>query len=231
VVAFLHDARTPGGRLELPPGTSFIILGDLNLVGDRQQLKTLLEGDIQNKSTFGEGGMPDWDDTPLADLVSYHTDAPAAYTWRNPNETFLPGRLDFMIYTGSAMEVRKSFVLNTESMSPARLARYTLDKTDTELSDHLPKVADFALINTVTGKREPVAPTNVAIYPNPLTDQLTLEIQGEAVILVYNMNGQKVMEATGIDTIMLNTTGLMQGVYFIKIITGKKVVTHKILKK
>ncbi len=69
-IAFILDAKTPGGVIDLPTETPFVILGDLNLVGDRQQLITLLTGEIINTPIFGNGGPPDWDNTDLEDLLS-----------------------------------------------------------------------------------------------------------------------------------------------------------------
>ena len=55
-------------------------MGDLNLVGDRQQLTTLVTGEIINTQLFGNGGPPDWDETDLEDLISQQTDKRTAYT-------------------------------------------------------------------------------------------------------------------------------------------------------
>ncbi len=231
LVAFLHDARTPGGRLELPQGTPFIILGDLNLVGLRQQLTTLLKGDIQNTGTFGQGGPPDWDDTPLADLISYHTDAPVAYTWRNESEAFVPGRLDFMIFSSSALEPRKSFVLNTENMSLARLARYTLDKTDTDLSDHLPKVADFAYRNIVTGYSGTAESPGVVIYPNPASSHVLVQLEGLGVVSVYDIAGRLRMQATFNGEGDLNIAALQPGIYIVRVVNKQGVHSQKLVKQ
>ena len=48
----------------LTVNTPIVYAGDLNLVGYAQQLETLLEGDIVQTQTYGQGGMPDWDGTP-----------------------------------------------------------------------------------------------------------------------------------------------------------------------
>jgi endonuclease/exonuclease/phosphatase family metal-dependent hydrolase len=57
-IAFLLDAKSPGGVITLPQNTPFVIMGDLNFVGERQQLKTLLTGEIINTQLFGNGGKP-----------------------------------------------------------------------------------------------------------------------------------------------------------------------------
>jgi endonuclease/exonuclease/phosphatase family metal-dependent hydrolase len=49
LVAWLRDARTPGGKLDLPKATALVIVGDLNIVGSVQPIETLVRGDIQDE--------------------------------------------------------------------------------------------------------------------------------------------------------------------------------------
>lgn len=145
LVAFMLDAQTEGGVVDLPANTPVVISGDLNLVGDGQQLQTLLTGDIQNTGEFGAGGAPDWDGSPLQDLKPLHTDHPFAYTWYNAESYFPAGRMDFIIYTNSILEVQKSFILNISETPEEKLAAYGLSAADAAASDHLPLVADFTM--------------------------------------------------------------------------------------
>ena len=146
VAAFILDCKTPGGVMDLPANTPFILMGDLNLVGLSQQLTTLITGDIQNTSIFGSPSSLDWDDSDLKDLISSQTDKRMAYTWRNDYSTYSPGRLDFMIYSNSVMQVEKAFILQTEVMPQERLELCGLEEFDTRnSSDHFPKVADFIM--------------------------------------------------------------------------------------
>jgi len=174
IIDFLQDAMTPGGVIDLPQDTPFIILGDLNLVGDRQQLTTLVTGEIINTQIFGNGGPPDWDETDLEDLISQQTDKRTAYTWRNDYPSFPPGfppgRLDFQIYSNSVMSVDKSFVIQTEIMSADRLTQYGLQQFDTRnASDHFPKVTDYSFtVTSVT--EEDIQPKDFKLeqnHPNP----------------------------------------------------------------
>lgn len=154
-ISFILDAKSPGGEIDLPTGTPFMILGDLNLVGLRQQLTTLVTGEIINTGLFGNGAPPDWDDSDLFDLLSAQTDKRTAYTWRNDQSSFPPGRLDFMIYSNSVMSAEKHFVLQTEVMDTSRLNQYGLLPSDTKTaSDHFPKVADFSIDFTTGIKSE-----------------------------------------------------------------------------
>jgi exonuclease III len=159
VVSFIRDVEKKGESLTLKKGTPILIVGDLNLVGEARQLHTLISGDIRNEKLFGPDSLPDWDSSPMTDLIPLHIAEPEAYTWwwKRGRRGISPGRLDYVIYTDSAASVAKSFVLRTESMSDADLAGYGLRRDDTSTaSDHLPVVADFiigaapALTATVT---------------------------------------------------------------------------------
>ncbi len=145
IIQFILDAQSPGDAIDLPANTPIIVSGDMNLVGDSQQLKTLQNGAIQNTGTYGAGRLPDWNETPLQDLHPLQTDAPFAYTWRNPGGSFPPSRIDYIFYTGSVLDVQKGFVLNTSIMPQEKLDALGILKKDTEASDHFPVVADFSL--------------------------------------------------------------------------------------
>ncbi len=167
VISFIIDAKTPGGEIDLPEGTPFIISGDLNLAGYRQQLTTLLTGEIINTALYGSGGAPDWDGTGLSDLISYQSDKNMAYTWRNDYSTYPPARFDFMIYSNSAMKPVKTFLLETESMSEERLSAYGLRKSDSPAaSDHLPKVADFTFDTTYVSVNDVTQNFTFNLFPN-----------------------------------------------------------------
>ena len=143
---FVLDAKTPGGEITVSENTPIVFLGDMNLVGNSQQYYTIIEGDIQDTDSYGEGGFPDWDNSELEDVICRQTDKRMAYTWRNENSEYPPGRLDFIFYTNSVMSTAKSFTLQTEIMSDERLENYGLLWDDTkEASDHFPVVADFDL--------------------------------------------------------------------------------------
>jgi endonuclease/exonuclease/phosphatase family metal-dependent hydrolase len=146
VVAFLADARSPGGKLELPEGTAVVLAGDLNLVGLRAPLDTLLTGKIWDTDTFGEPSAPDWDGTDLLDLISRHNARRTTFTYRTDDGAFTPGRLDFIIYTDSVVDVARHFVLDTRELPSDLLSAHDLEFDDSpSASDHLPHVADLLL--------------------------------------------------------------------------------------
>lgn len=156
IANWLRDSRTAGEELDLPTGTPVIVLGDLNLVGERQPLTTVLTGDIQDEQRYGSDAPPDWDGTSYTDAHPRHNhDGDADYTWRNDLDRWDPGRLDFILYSDSVIREVHSFVLNTTLLERDALEKTRLEPYDVTLDsagahfDHLPVVVDFRLVDQV----------------------------------------------------------------------------------
>jgi hypothetical protein len=142
ILAFLRDAKEPGG-IEIPDGTPIVIVGDTNFVGSSQQLRSLLDGNIIDNETFGADFPPDWDGSGLRDLISRQTEKRVAVTWLGDSSDYWGGRLDFCIFSDSAIDVGNHFILNTAAMSPDTLAALGLQSGDNAAADHLPVVVDL----------------------------------------------------------------------------------------
>lgn len=152
IVNWLRDARTPGGAVDLPQGTPFAVVGDLNIVGGPQPLDTLVDGNIIDESTYGPDSAPDWDGSHLTDARPVHNGSGTVeYTWRNDSSSFDPGVLDYIIYSDSVLDVGNKFVLNTVAMSTSERNATGLQEFDIVIDpsggeyDHLPVVVDFRL--------------------------------------------------------------------------------------
>ncbi|MEM6552021.1 MAG: hypothetical protein AAF750_07830 [Planctomycetota bacterium] len=151
IVAHLEDARTPGGLFTLPVNTGLVVLGDLNIVESNDPLDNLLSGTIVDTDDFGYGSPPDWDGTPLTDVMPFHNDELLEdYTWRSDLSQFDPGRLDYVLYSDSVLDVANAFILNTVDLSDQELAATGLQRSDILRGDlgegdfdHLPIVVDF----------------------------------------------------------------------------------------
>ncbi len=241
-IAFILDAKSPGGIIDLPENTPFLIAGDLNLVGLRQQLTTLVTGEIINTQIYGNGGPPDWDNTDLEDLLSSQTDKRTAYTWRNDNSSFPPGRLDFQIFSNSAINVEKDFVIQTEVMSSSRLAQYGLQQFDTrDASDHFPKVTDYSL-NIITNTEEETELLDFMLeqnYPNPFNPTTTIKYQipelSFVTLRVYDVLGNEIAtlvneeKPAGSYELDFSGSELTSGIYFYTLRTGDFVETKKMI--
>ena len=80
-----------------------------------------------------------------------------------------------------------------------------------------------------TANIDGVENTNVALYPNPVTNILNIEAQGIQEVNVMDVNGRTVM--TEQNTNRIDMSNLANGVYFVRVITTEGVSTQKIAKK
>jgi len=230
---FLVDAKTTGGNIDLPTNTPIVYLGDLNLVGYSQQLTSLLTGIDEN----GNGISPDWDYSNFKSATALQTDINMYYSWRSDTFSvgnFSPGKLDYILYTGSVLNEEKSFVLQTEEMPTYRLALYNLDQNNTSsASDHFPIVADFSIISNLG-----VLDNNLnkfQIYPNPTNKILNIEIENTTFnnIELFDIYGKLIQTFEVNDTAKtINIEHLNSGIYFIQISNNKgNKITKKLIKK
>ncbi len=230
---FLVDAKTTGGNIDLPTNTPIVYLGDLNLVGYSQQLTSLLTGIDEN----GNGSSPDWDHSNLKSATALQTDINMYYSWRSDTDAagnFPPGKLDYILYTGSVLNEEKSFVLQTEEMPTDRLALYNLDQNNTSsASDHFPIVADFSIYSNLSLLDNNL--NNVRIYPNPTNKIVNIEIDNSTFnsIELFNIYGKRIQTfKINSTTKTINIEHLNSGVYFIQITNNKgKIIIRKLIKK
>ncbi len=203
IMAFVRDAKTEGGVLDLSSNTPIIIMGDMNLVGYAEQLRTFLQGEIVNDRQFGPSFKPDWDGTDFTALLPRQTNLLMAYTWYNENNFFNPGRLDYIIYSDSVIEPGNHFILFTPEMSADTLAKYGLQSQDVIMaSDHLPVVGDFILPvwTKIKSSTQTLHPDTVYLeqnFPNPFNPvtKITywLSKQSKACLTIYNILREEII--------------------------------------
>jgi hypothetical protein len=68
----------------------------------------------------------------------------------------------------------------------------------------------------------------ISMYPNPVKDCLTVNVENLQSVEVYNLMGQQVMAAT---TPIIDFGSLNQGIYFVRVKAGGKTVTERIVKQ
>ena len=76
---------------------------------------------------------------------------------------------------------------------------------------------------------------SIIIYPNPATDEVNVQVNDYAnfprMVELYNVLGQKVSSLTPIENVFsVPLYGLANGTYYLKIISGEKVYSQKIVK-
>ncbi|MBI1227928.1 MAG: T9SS type A sorting domain-containing protein [Bacteroidetes bacterium] len=233
--SFILDAKSPGGVIDLPENTPFVLSGDMNLVGWEQQYLTLTTGSIVNTNVFGNGGLLDWANGPALDVVSLQADQRMAFTWQEAGSQYPPSRLDYHICSGSVLKYQKAFTLQTEIMSQARLNAYGLYANDTGgASDHLPKVTDF-VVTELTGAKSVDSPKpSFNIYPNPAETTVSLEwVNPFAATIGFSlesMDGKLIQRWTnwhsaGKAVELIDITRLEAGTYMVKINTAGAIST------
>ncbi|MFH2030472.1 MAG: endonuclease/exonuclease/phosphatase family protein [Bacteroidota bacterium] len=245
IMAFIRDAKTEGGIITVPRGTPIVIVGDMNLVGFEQQRTTIITGDIVNENLYGADFKPDWNDSNLVDSKSLATDFPFSMTWYDERSAYSPGRLDYIFYSGSVMNLKNSFVFFTKVMKPDTLARYGLKKNDVVLaSDHVPVVADFTLnkiLSISQNTTEPIVSDFILYqnYPNPFNPSTVIKFQVPSSkfvkLQVFDLLGKEIQtfvseqKPAGNYEVVFDGSGLASGFYIYQLQSGGAILSRKML--
>jgi len=233
IMAFIRTAKSGNGPIPITQDTPIVITGDMNLVGDSQQVATFLTGDIVFSGLYGSDFAPDWDGSDFEDAKPRVTDQPFTYTWNDNFSSFFPGRLDYLIYSGSVMNLENSFSLFTKKMTIEELQDNGLQSNDTNISDHLPIVADFELLVTSTSDVSKSL-FDLKAFPNPTQEELFVQFDwtGAADIqldltsldgkLVQRLKGSAI---EGNNSFNMNVKDLARGQYILTLSIDNELVT------
>ncbi|NOY06339.1 MAG: hypothetical protein GXO82_06875 [Chlorobi bacterium] len=178
-ISFLRATKNGTGPFVLPERTPILLMGDMNFVGDRRQLQTLLTGDIFDNAEFGPDEPPDWDGGDLEDLNPRHVTNLFTFTWHNEPSNYLPGRLDYVLYSGSVLDIPHAYVFSSADLAPDELKRTGLWVDDSRTaSDHFPVVADISLARPAGTRPAEVSHFRLQpVYPNPFSSGFTVVFQ------------------------------------------------------
>lgn len=107
-----------------------------------------------------------------------------------------------------------------------------LSLKDTALDNSLPESWE-ALSEVITSAAEPMADIAVSLYPNPVGDLLTVTAETEiSTICVYSMGGTiLLMQEAGSRKTTVNMSGMLPGVYIIRIFTREGSFPRMVVKK
>lgn len=230
-MGFLRDSKS-GSKFNIPEKTPIIIMGDMNLVGLNRQQTTLTTGDIFYENDHGPDFDPDWDGSALDDAKPYNPGLPTSFTWYSPNSSYGAGRLDYVVYSGSVLEVLNSFSLHTPTLDEDSLTVYGLEHQDTiDASDHIPVVVDFKL-KTGTSSSNPLdKPQHFYLgqnYPNPFNPSTTipfsLDKPGFVSMSIHSVSGTNIVSImdrkiydTGSHSVTFDAKDLASGMYFVRL--------------
>ena len=230
IMAFVRNAKNGTGPLHLEPQTPIVIVGDMNLVGLQRQLHTLLTGDLFYQAFYGPDFDPDWDGTAFEDALPFATHQPLAFTWYNPSSSFSPGRLDFMVYSGSVLDLKNTYTLFTPALPADSLSQYNLVDSDvTFASDHLPVVADFELSPASSIASIKDKAIELQAIPNPFRATTTIQYQLKAkstvLVRLLDRNGGMIKtwelgeQSAGTYSFEIARNDLPAGLYFCHVLT------------
>ena len=117
--------------LRATKSNALIIAGDFNLVGARKPLE-LLSANL------------DLDRSDLDVAQPFQLDGRSNATWADPDQPYVPGRLDYVLFTGASLNAVNAFVFDAQDLPPAIGKQFGFDPGMTgRASDHLPVVVDF----------------------------------------------------------------------------------------
>ncbi|MBO6517731.1 MAG: T9SS type A sorting domain-containing protein [Bacteroidia bacterium] len=231
MMQFVRRAKLGEGPIPIEENAPIVILGDMNFVGDNNQVTTLLTGDIYDNVSFGSDFQPDWDGSDLIDSKPPTTGVPFSFTWYSENSSFSPGRLDYMVYTGSNLVLDNSYTLFTPGLPQDSLTKHLLLANDVvTASDHLPLVVDFSLKDTATVSVTAPNTNSLRIFPNPANDfvdvLLDTKNHGLVTIQLLDMTGktiqtfEKNVQYSGKSSFRIFTTSHLRGHYILQVTTA-----------
>ena len=133
IVDLLEEFRQGYLDPELRPykDSGVVIIGDYNLVGSRKPLEEFTES--------AELGLAH---RPLGNLIGE-----SVATWRSQEgayKEFLPAVMDYTVYSEQQLSPRNGFILDSQKLNRRELRELDLEEDDSQVSDHLMVVADFA---------------------------------------------------------------------------------------
>ncbi len=235
MLEFLRRSLDNEGPASINDGSPYMFLGDMNFVGSATQLNSLITGNIISNFIYGKDVSIDYGDGEMQAAIAYNTSDPGLFTWYNPEGSFPPGRLDFIIFTDSVLDNVNAFSLDTRKMLDSELQENGLNRFDTSIaSDHLPVVCDFRFGLSST---EILNHTEeFLIFPNPADTEICVQYHKPTLsVNLINTNGQKLKnwisnKTEGLDCFDIND--VESGNYIVEFIleSGNRYVQKVVIK-
>lgn len=187
------------------------------------------------------------DTIAIPDYVTYTEEIGSSHPYSRTIYTTptLPDKI-IMAYTFSNIKLHPNTSANYENSSAVGYIslRVGIDPSKTSSGEIISNRASVyldnnapILTNTVSAtinkalSVKPVSLSEVKLYPNPASDYLTLVFDNSATfkISVFNTTGQELINQT--NTKKIDLTGLQQGLYFVKILSGNDIYTQRFIKR
>lgn len=142
------------------------------------------------------------------------------------------GNISYLILNGNTvLSSTNDLTLTLGSLSPKTSYVLTVVARDSEGNQSLRSNAVTITTDSVPSAIEEIQqPEGYRYYPNPANDKFTLECTGKAIFSIYDTEGQCVLTDSFVDKTIIPVTRLgHNGIFMIRLISGKQVVTSKIV--
>lgn len=144
----------------------------------------------------------------------------------------------FTFYPGAVLEMELAFVFGRDYNAPGNnLAGITVmqERVDSIRSYHANGFATTPCGGSIIGvKNEAIELNTLSIYPNPFANQFLVSYQptNKTMVEVYSILGQKVVTQPITQHLtLLDLSNEPNGVYFVRVMDGKEVLTKKVIKQ
>lgn len=134
-----------------------------------------------------------------------------------------PGNALSLIITGSGRRVAESYN-GSSGLAPKLVIEYANDAATARMA------TNENAVNTTDEEIDPLEEHDIPVFPNPITDLLTIDLRGleeESIVMeIYTLRGEKVMAHTLISnqSNRFNLEDLPSGAYILKVLTPASVV-------
>jgi len=144
ISATWRDLLNNIGPFTIKSDDAVVMLGDFNMVGYVRQLRTLRDGDIIDNATWGVNFSPGRQKGSLVSTPLRHSHTRSKYTWRRDRSAYIPGKLDYILFSDDVATLKGNFALYTLEIPSEVLNAYGLLAQDSvDASDHLVIITDL----------------------------------------------------------------------------------------
>jgi hypothetical protein len=142
----------------------------------------------------------------------------------------------FSLPKGEARTIDYAYIYTRDESAPNGLnTSFAKNMADVKRIKRWFDTDSFPCNNSTVGINDPEQILEFSIYPNPATDQLNVirnSINVTATLEIYNMLGEKISSynfSAGRKEIMIKTSNLSRGIYFVKLKTESCASTKKLI--
>jgi len=137
--------------------------------------------------------------------------------------------------TGQNFSTTINYILPIEfNENKIKLVAFVNKKSVNHITDKVLNVEEIPLIQSATGIKVPEKMNTLCVFPNPVTNELNLEIKGNSDKLNYeivNVLGQVVYKGRIVEKAIVQTNSFEKGIYIVKIQSENNFELIKIIKE